>query len=141
MIPAGVIIKKGEILNKNLSLIADQSCYTGAKISGIVNGNVNTVKGDGCGKWYPSNVHVLIEKGGVVKGNIFADHVIVGGEVQGKIVAQYVTILPEGKVEGEIFSHHKVEGEYDPPPFLKECNNCTDTTVIALKQLEEKIFN
>jgi cytoskeletal protein CcmA (bactofilin family) len=138
MIPAGVLIKKGEILKENLSLVADQRCYTGCKIGGIVNGDITIIKNNGCGKWFPSNVHVFVEEGGIVNGNVFADHVIVSGLVRGNVVAQHVTILPQGRVEGKIESRYKVENRYVPPPFLRECD---DPTVIALKKLEEKVFN
>jgi hypothetical protein len=138
MIPASIEVKKGEVF-ESLSVIADQACYTGAKIGGTVKGDVQTVGAHGCGYWYPPNTHVLIEEGGIVEGNVFANHVIVGGWVGGKIVAEHVTILPGGKVDGEIASRQKVEGEYDPPLFLKEYCECTDPTVIALRKLEEEI--
>jgi hypothetical protein len=140
MIPVNVEVKEGEVF-KGLTLIANQDCYTGAKISGIVEGDITIAKDDRCGEWYPSNVHVLVEKSGIVKGNIFADHVIIGGLVEGGIVAEYVTVLPGGRVEGDIVSYCKVEGEYVPPPFLKEFDECTDLTVLAIKELERRILN
>lgn len=139
MIPASVIVEEGVEINNNIPLVADHTCYTGAKIGGTVFGDITVAKTKGCDEWFPSNVHVCINSTGLVVGNIFADEVIVcsGGKVTGNIVAKIVTVEPGAIVEGKITAH-KVRDEYIQPLFLREYD---DPTAVALKKLEEKILN
>ena len=134
MIPAGVRIKKGEILNGDISLIANQSCYTAATINGLVNGDVKTIRDHGCEEDYPSNVHVFLGKHGKVMGNIYANVAVIYGYVKKDVHADHV-FLVKGKVEGKIFPKYEIRKNYQLPPFLRMCEDPTATT---LKKLDEK---
>ena len=107
-------------------------------IEGIVAGDVTVVKAEKCGYLFPSNVHVYIEKDGIVKGSIAADYVIIRGEVLGNVDAIQVYLLPEGKVMGKITSDGQIKTHFELPSFLKEFSECTDNTVLAFKKLEER---
>ena len=55
-----------------------------------------------------SSHHVRIESGGIIKGDIYAQHVIVNGYVEGDLHAEAVTLQSEGRIEGAIFTDELV---------------------------------
>ncbi|MEQ4958838.1 bactofilin family protein [Enterobacter hormaechei] len=79
--------------------IAQGSHFTGTLNAG---GNIVT-EGDVEGN-ITSTHQVRVDAGGVVKGDIRAAHIVVNGLVTGRCYAAAVSLLGEGRIEGDVFT-------------------------------------
>jgi len=72
-----------------------------------------------------SNSYILISNSGVLKGDIKCDKLIVSGEVEGKIEANFVEITKNGFIKGEIITNELVieeGGIFEGKSTIKSAN-------------------
>jgi len=72
-----------------------------------------------------SHSHILISNSGVLKGDIKCDKLIVSGEVEGKIEANFVEITKKGFIKGEIITNELVieeGGIFEGKSTIKSAN-------------------
>ncbi len=87
--PIKSLIAGGTVINGNIEF-AD-----GLRVDGRINGNLMATKDT------PSLL--VISETAVIVGQIYADHVIVNGAVQGPIeAAQLLELQPKAKIEGDV---------------------------------------
>ncbi|MFJ1258428.1 polymer-forming cytoskeletal protein [Cupriavidus sp. CuC1] len=79
------------VLNRGMSIHGDVAADHGITCLGLIDGNLSSSAG---------LLHV--GSGGVVRGKVEGDHVIVDGIVEGDVAARS-TLLINGRVKGEIF--------------------------------------
>ena len=77
---------------------------------------------------------VRVDTGGVVKGDIHAAHIIINGLVTGRCYAGAITLLEQGRIEGNVFTDElAIErggifiGQSSPPPASSAPVKDTDT--------------
>ena len=80
---AGTVISSGSIIDGRITSPSTIS------VSGIVKGELNASE-------------VVIEKEGSVNGSIFAEHLIIIGNFEGKVSANKITIASSGSVKGDL---------------------------------------
>ncbi len=80
---SGTIVSNGSFLEGRITSPSTIS------ISGYIKGEVNASE-------------VVIEKEGVVKGSIFAEHLIIIGEFEGEVTANKITIASSGSAKGNL---------------------------------------
>lgn len=76
----------------------------GARLSGELDAEGNIVT-EGCVEGNITSAHqVRVDSGGEVKGDIRAAHIIINGLVTGRCYAGVVTLLEQGRIEGDVFT-------------------------------------
>lgn len=88
--------RKDTFISPEAQLTGDLEGQGNIVIEGQLKGNVR------------SSHQVRIESGGITEGNIYAQHIVVNGYVLGDLHAEAVTLQPEGRIEGAIFSDELV---------------------------------
>lgn len=90
-------LKKEEFDDENISLISAGSSVQGTldikssvRIEGTLEGSIDNAR------------TVIIAPGGKVKGDVSADKVIIAGFIKGNTCADYVEILSEANIEGDV---------------------------------------
>lgn len=79
------------VLNRGMSIHGDVAADHGITCLGLIDGNLSSSAG---------LLHVGV--GGIVRGKVEGDHVVVDGIVEGDVAARRTLIL-NGRVKGEIF--------------------------------------
>ena len=78
------------------------------KINGTIDIECNLhIDGEFEGKINSHNI-VTIGKDGIVKGEIFSEKFLVSGVFNGTIDSEYIEILPQGKLQGNIITNELV---------------------------------
>lgn len=86
------------------SIRKDVFIAPGAHFSGVLKADGNIVT-EGCVEGNIIATHqVRVDNGGVVKGDIRAAHIIINGLVTGRCYAGEVTLLAQGRIEGDVFT-------------------------------------
>ncbi len=79
------------VIGRSLTVKGDIQSTGALRIDGVVEGSISS-KGT-----------VVIANDGVVKANIKADHIVIGGTIHGDVTArEKVEILPTGKLHGNV---------------------------------------
>ncbi len=83
--PAG----SGTIISSELTFKGRITSPSTISVSGCVNGELNSSE-------------IVIEKEGIVKGAVFAEHLIIIGSLEGEVTANKITIASTGNVKGNL---------------------------------------
>ncbi len=89
-------IAKVTVSDDNITVIAADSVIEGSFFSGSIMEVYGNVHGD----ISLSSGHVYIHPGGIVKGNIRAESIVVGGSTEGECEAKSIIILETGYLKG-----------------------------------------
>lgn len=76
----------------------------GAHLSGQIEAEGNIVTEGSVDGNITATHQVRVDTGGVVKGDIRAAHIIINGLVTGRCYADAVTLLEQGRIEGDVFT-------------------------------------
>ena len=115
-------VKVGTILGDGAVVEGDLKAPEAVRIDGTVNGNCTCEK------------ELVLGKNGHVKGNIYAQHVIVSGRVDGDIAAQgKLELLSTGKIVGNISARSLVIDE--DASFDGRCTMTTSQGEGAVKRI------
>lgn len=76
----------------------------GSHLSGLLEAEGNIVAEGSVEGNITSTHQVRVDTGGVVKGDIRAAHIIINGLVTGRCYADAVTLLEQGRMEGDVFT-------------------------------------
>jgi len=109
-----IIVPKGDVVNENVVLIADNKYYSSLTVGGKIVGNVSVFQEKALFKGFlcPTNVHVVIPSGGSLTGNISGvDEVEISGECSGNIDAGIIKIHKGAKVKGSLRCLFLYKGE------------------------------
>lgn len=98
-----IFVEKGEQIDKDIVLVADDKYYSCLKIAGKVIGNVSVFRESTIGGLCPTNTNVVILPGGSLDGDIYnIDKVDIAGECSGDIKASIIIIRRGAVVRGNI---------------------------------------
>lgn len=78
---------------------------SGANLSGIIETEGSIVSEGVIEGNIRSSHEVRINNGGIVRGDIFAMHVIINGLVTGRCFASAVSLLEKGRIEGNVYTN------------------------------------
>ena len=108
-----VIVPKGDVVNENVVLIADNKYSSSLTVGGKIVGNVSVFQEKAFfGGLCPTNVHVVIPSGGSLTGDISGvDEVEISGEYSGKIDAGSIKIHKGAIVKGNLRCLFLYKGE------------------------------
>ena len=86
-------------------LTASTGSVTVVSSSSTLEGRITsprTISVSGCVKGELNASEIVIEREGVVKGSIFAEHLIIIGEFEGEVTANKITIASSGSAKGNL---------------------------------------
>ena len=108
-----VIVPKGDLVNRDIVLIADNKYFSSLTVGGRVVGKVSVYQEQASpGRLCPTNVHVVIPAGGSLTGNISGvDHVEISGDYSGDIDAGSIKIHKGATVKGSLHCVFFYKGE------------------------------
>lgn len=76
----------------------------GSRLSGLLEAEGNIVTEGSIEGNLRASHQVRVDTGGVVKGDIHAAHIIINGLVTGRCYAGAITLLEQGRIEGDVFT-------------------------------------
>jgi cytoskeletal protein CcmA (bactofilin family) len=108
-----IIVPKGDIVNKDIVLVADNKYLSSLRVGGKIVGNVSVFQEQALFKGLcPTNVHIVILPGGSLTGDISrADHVEISGEYSGNIDAGSIKIHKGATARGKLHCVFFYKGE------------------------------
>lgn len=109
-----IIVPKGDIVNKDIVLVADDKYFSSLTVGGRIVGKVSVHQEQASpGRLCPTNIHIVISPGGSLTGDIAkADHVEISGEYSGDIVdAGIIKIHKGATVKGKLHCVFFYKGE------------------------------
>ena len=86
-----------------------------------------------------SHKEVTVGKNGKIKGEIYAKHLVVQGEVIGNVSVEIVEIKPSGKISGTIESSELIiesKGLFEGNSIIKGSMPVNSTTTKVLQKVE-----
>ena len=109
-----IIVPKGDLVNKDIVLVADTKYFSSLRVGGKIVGNVSIFQEQALfGGLCPTDVHIVILPGGSLTGDITkADHVEISGEYSGDIIdAGSIKIHKGAVVKGNFRCVYLYKGE------------------------------
>ncbi len=88
-----------------------------------------------------SKKEITVGKNGKIKGEIYAKHLIVQGEVMGNISVEVVEIKPSGKISGTVESNELIiepKGLFEGNSIIKGSTAANTTLNKPLQKVEAK---
>jgi len=121
-----VIVPKGDLVNKDIVLVADNKYFSSLTVGGKIVGNVSVFQEQALfGGLCPTDVHVVIPPGGSLTGNISGvDEVEISGEYSGNIDAGRIKIHKGATVKGNlhcVFFYKKEDTEVEAQVTAQVC--------------------
>ena len=108
-----IIVPKGDIVNKDIVLVADNKYFSSLNVGGKVIGSVSVFQEQALfGGLCPTNVHVSVSPSGSLTGNISGvDEVEISGDYSGNIDAGSIKINKGATVKGNLHCVFFYKGE------------------------------
>jgi hypothetical protein len=121
-----IVVPKGDLVNKDIVLVADNKYFSSLTVGGKIVGNVSVFQEQALfGGLCPTNVHVIVPSGGSLTGNISGvDEVEISGDYSGNIDAGSIKIHKGATAKGSlhcVFFYKKEDTEVEAQVTAQVC--------------------